>query len=447
MSYTGSERKVFSLSDVMMSVQRTLAARYSSAFWVKAEMNKLNHYKHSGHCYPDLVEKADGKIVAETRGILWRSDYERINRKFLQILKEPLKDGVKILFSAKILFDAKYGLSLQILDIDTSFTLGDLEREKQETIAQLKSENLFGINKELPFPLLPKRIAIISVETSKGYADFLSVTQNNPWNYRFSHHLFPSLLQGDRAAASIMRQLQRIRRAIEYFDVVAIIRGGGGEVGIACYNNYELARAVAEFPIPVITGIGHATNETVTEMVAHTNAITPTKLAEYLIQHFNDFSFPVQTAQEVLMNKTKQLLRETWSEFRSTTRLFRSVTSKAVAGQFHQINHLGRKLGQSSLLLTAQTRLEVRNLSDRMGMNSLFAIKKSFADLEAAEKNIKNLHPENVLKRGYSITFHKGIAIKFLSEVEEGSEVETMLASGRFKSTITLIKNKTNSNE
>lgn len=159
-------------------------------------MNKLNFYKQSGHCYPELVEKKDGKIIAQIKSHLWRDDFNRVNNNFQRILKEPLKDGIKILFQAKITFDPVHGLALWIIDIDSSYTLGDLEREKQETIKQLKEEGIFNKNKTLNLPLLPQRIAIISVETSKGYADFLKVIETNSWNYKFFHILFPSLLQG-----------------------------------------------------------------------------------------------------------------------------------------------------------------------------------------------------------------------------------------------------------
>src|SRR5690606_34833838 len=196
------------------------------------------------------------------------------------------------------MYDPVHGISLRILDVDAGFTLGDLEREKQETIAKLKEEGIYHQNKQLPFPLLPARIAIISVETSKGYADFLKIMDHNDYGYRFFHFLFPSLLQGERAVEAMLAQLRRIRKVQKHFDVVAIIRGGGGEVGLSCYNDYRLAKAIATFPLPVLTGIGHATNETVAEMVAYTNGITPTKIAEYLIRVFNDFSFPLEKASD-----------------------------------------------------------------------------------------------------------------------------------------------------
>ena len=289
-------KKIFSLLEVTGSIQKTIAARYTSSYWIKAEMNRLNFYPRSGHCYPDLVEKRDGKVVAQIRANIWADDYRRVDANFQQVLREPLKDGIKILLLATISFHPQYGLALRIIDIDPSFTLGDLEREKLETITRLQKEGIFHRNKELRLPLLPKRIAIISVETSKGYADFLEVFKSagNNWNYSIFHMLFPSILQGDHAAKTVIAQLRRIGRVRHHFDVVAIVRGGGGDIGLACYNNYELAKEIALFPIPVITGIGHSTNETVSEIVAHKNAITPTELADFLIQQFHNFLLPVQ---------------------------------------------------------------------------------------------------------------------------------------------------------
>ena len=324
------DKRVFTLLEVSRSIQKTLAERYGSSFWVKAEINKLNLYRQSGHCYPELVEKLEGKIIAQQRGTLWRDDYRRVNQQFLEILKEPLKDGIKVLMLVKISFDAVHGMALQILDIDPGFTLGDLEREKQENLDRLKKEGLFNLNKLLDTPLLPKRVAIISVESSKGYADFMNVIEGNAWGYRFFTLLFPALLQGDRAATDITRQLNRIRTVADHFDVVAIIRGGGGDVGLSCYNNYELAKTICEFPLPVLTGIGHSTNETVSEMVSHMNAITPTKLAEYLIQLFHNFSVPVGEAEKLLMEWSRRLLADENLALQRELRLFRSVTETSL---------------------------------------------------------------------------------------------------------------------
>src|SRR5699024_9699764 len=223
MSETVDDKQVFSLLQVTRSVQRTIAQRYARTYWIKAEMNKLNHYTHSGHAYPDLVEKKDGKIVAEMRGTIWRSTYQRINKEFIKYLGEPLKDGISLVFEASITYHPMYGVGLNIVDIDVSFVLGELEKEKKESIAKLKKEGLFDKNKQLPFPLVPKRIAIISVETSKGLSDFYNIIRKNPWGYKLEYTLFPSLLQGDKSIASILNQLAAIRSQVESFDVLIII--------------------------------------------------------------------------------------------------------------------------------------------------------------------------------------------------------------------------------
>ncbi|MDR0795581.1 MAG: exodeoxyribonuclease VII large subunit [Tannerella sp.] len=446
MSETINDRTVFSLLEVTKSIQKTLNERYKSSFWVKTEMNKLNLYSHSGHCYPDLIEKKDGKVIAQIRAHLWKDDYTRIDNNFRQILKEPLKDGIKILFQAKISFDPAYGLALLIMDIDPSYTLGDLEREKQETIKRLKEEGIYHKNKSLTLPLLPQRIAIISVETSKGYADFLKVIESNAWNYKFFCHLFPSLLQGEKAVGSISRQLKRIKEVMHHFDVVAIIRGGGGDVGLSCYNNYQLAKEIALFPLPVITGIGHATNETVIEMISFANAITPTKLAEYLLQKFHNFSVPVREAEKKITEKAKRLLSEEKVKFLSEIKLFRSVSRQILMANRNEAANLTKSFlrhtqfifrNEADCLRTAQTKIIIQ---------SGHRFKNSLLELNSMEKNVSNMSPENVLKRGYSITFLDGRAVKSISQVKNGDTLHTSLFEGSITSILNQI-NKKNDNE
>ncbi len=457
-------KHIFSLLEVTKSIQKTIANRYQTAFWVKAEMNKLNHYQRSGHCYPELVEKKEGKVIAQISAILWKSDYQKINTNFQRVLKEPLKDGIKILFSATINFDPKYGLTLQINDIDPSFTLGDLEKEKQDTINKLRLAGIFMKNKQLTLPVLPQRIAIISVETSKGYADFLNVFESasSSWNYTFFQLLFPSLLQGDNAARTIIAQLWRIKKVVHHFDVVAIVRGGGGDIGLSCYNNYDLAKEIATFPIPVITGIGHSTNETVAELIAHENAITPTKLAEFLIQKFHDFSVPVQKAEEKITDRSRRLIRDAQTKFASEVKLLRSVTrnildqnKNAVMQQAQSLSQQSRfRLGSEKKVLTAAGE-DIRKgtyqfcAAEKHHISHLTAYLKKDIQRQLAQKilrlknletNIHNLSPQNVLKRGYSITQLNGKAIRSKEQVKAGDSLTTVLYEGSVSSTVQSIK-------
>ena len=455
---TTSNKKVFSLLQVTQSIRKTLASRYTSSFWVKAEMNKLNYYKHSGHCYPDLVEKKDGKVIAQIRANLWKFDFFRINNNFLKVLKEPLRDGIKILFQAKVTFDPVYGLSLNILDIDPSFTLGDLETEKQETIQRLHEENLFEKNKKLHFPLLPQNVAIISVETSKGYADFLRVIDNNPWGYRFFHMLFPSILQGEKAVGGIINQLEQIKKVKHHFDVVTIIRGGGGDVGLSCYNNYDMAKTIAEFPLPVITGIGHATNLTVAEMVGFENGITPTKVAELMIQHFHNFSEPVRRAREVISEKSISRIGDEKVKLQSESKLFRSVTKNILASGKQHVSNTGQRLGHTAAYLFKNERKVLNHIAMQTSRQSHFRLQKSktqiediqnkipaklksniageIRELDSLERTVKVLHPDNVLKRGYSITMKNGKAIKSINQIEKGEEIETIVYDGKIGSIV-----------
>jgi exodeoxyribonuclease VII large subunit len=460
-----AQPKIFSLLEVTRSIQKTLSERYSSSFWVKAEMNKLNSYPHSGHCYPDLVEKKDGKVIAQIRSTLWKDDYFRINHNFLRVVKTPLKDGINMLFCARINFDPVHGLSLNIIDIDPSFSLGELEREKQETIEKLKNELIFDRNKSVELPLVPKRIAIISVQTSKGYADFQNVIGNNNWGYTFFHVLFPSLLQGEKAVDSILYQLNRIRKVVRHFDVVAIIRGGGGEVGLSCFNDYSLSREIALFPIPVITGIGHATNETVVEMIAHKNAITPTDLANYLIERFHEFAGPVHQAEEIIVDKAKRMITEERLKFRNTAKYFRSVTENILIRSKHSVS-----TGSTSLIRQTNYRLQQEKELQASLMQGVqkgtfafchhrkmdihqyaLSLKKDIASLlrngnnsvTHMERSIANMSPENVLRRGYSMTLVNGKAVKSIADVKPSDILKTVLINGTVVSEVKAV-NKTN---
>lgn len=436
------ERTIFSLLEVTKSIQKTLAERYKVAFWVKAEMNRLNLHPPSGHCYPELVEKKDGRIIAEIKSTLWKEDYQRINANFIRILKEPLKSGINILFSAKITYDPVYGLSLKILDIDPSYSLGELEREKQETIDRLKADGIYDSNRSLPMPILPKRIAIISVETSKGYSDFIKTIDNNIWGYNFFYMLFPAILQGERSVESIMGQLNRIKNVLHHFDAVAIIRGGGGEVGLTCYNDYRLCRAIALYPIPVITGIGHSTNETVSEMIAHKNAITPTDLADYLLQKFHNYSVPVNNARESLISQSKRLVRDEQLRLLNAVRYFKSATGSLLIKKEHDMQQLTSSLRRQSGQIIQSGGVAIEQLRSKIADKTNVLLAREHREILYMEKNIAILDPANVLKRGYSITLREGKLVSSIEDLHQGDRLTTVLASGSVTSVVEQLNNE-----
>ena len=413
-------KTVFTLLEVSRSIQKTIAERYKSLYWIKAEMNKLNHYSHSGHCYPELLEKKEGKVVAEMRSILWKMDYQRINRQFMEVLGEPLREGITMLFQAGISYDPLYGFSLKIVDIDPTFVLGELEKEKRESIKKLTEEGIFDANKRLPFPLIPKRLAIISVETSKGLSDFFKIINGNPWGYKIECTLFPALLQGDKSISSIIKQLEVIANKLEDFDAVAIIRGGGGDVGLSSYNNYFLSKAIAIFPIPVLTGIGHSTNETVSEMVAYKNAITPSELADFLLQKFHNFAIPVDNALERML--------------RAVRRSFEEENLK--------LKHIVSSISWNSKTLLLKDKAELNGLQAHLIRFSRQNIKENQAQLQHLERMLGIVNPIHILKRGFSIVRIDGKSVHKLDQVEIGSELEIQLEDGKIISKV--IKKESN---
>jgi exodeoxyribonuclease VII large subunit len=405
---TFNERPVYALSEITKSIESVINKNYVRAYYIKAEILKLNYYPHSGHCYPELVEKENNKIKAQLRGVIWSTQFRNINERFIAITGEPLKEDVSILCLATIEFSAQHGLNLHIQDIEPTYTLGEMARNKREVIEKLKKEQKFLLNKQKKLPIVPQRIAVISVETSKGYSDFMVTLQQNSWNYRFQTTLFPSILQGDKALISMPYQLSEIAKRQQEFDCVIIVRGGGGDVGMSCYDDYVLAAAVATFPLPVITGIGHSTNETVTDMVAFANKITPTEVAYFLIQQFHNFALQVDDCKDKFIKKIQQLLQEQDFYF--------SKISQQLMLTIGKYNHQKEK--------------EIQFLSQRIQNSAVQYLLKQQNALHQAQTKIELLHPENILKRGYSITMKKGKPMRSADEITKGDIITTKLFKG-----------------
>ena len=441
-----SEKQVFTLQQVVRSIKKTLEDRYTQNYWVKAEMHKLNRYP-SGHAFPELVQKDDNKIVAQITGTIWKQQLERINTKFIEVVKEPLREGTTLLLLVKINYSETFGLGLQILDIDPSFSLGELQKQREETLRKLAKEGLLNLNQKLHFPLLPKRVAIISADSSKGLSDFLQVLQENEKSYFIFTHLFNAYLQGDVAVQSIISALKKIKRVKDHFDIVIIVRGGGAEVGMTCYNNYDLCKAIAEFPLPVLTGIGHSTNLNVAEMVSFRNEITPTKLAEFLLQTFREFEQETKRLNREMIAHSLQIIDKTKQDFNGQVRIFKHASLRFT-------DSLKNELNQQIIELKNTTRYFLKNENDAVlslkndyrivtkeiitaERNTLSLISKPIkgsllhfferkeSDLEQLEKTVNILNPSNVLKRGYSLTLLNGKILSAKNKPKKGDLIES----------------------
>ena len=441
-----SEKQVFTLQQVVRSIKKTLEDRYTQNYWVKAEMHKLNRYP-SGHAFPELVQKDDNKIVAQITGTIWKQQLERINTKFIEVVKEPLREGTTLLLLVKINYSETFGLGLQILDIDPSYSLGELQKQREETLRKLAKEGLLNLNQKLHFPLLPKRVAIISADSSKGLSDFLQVLQENEKSYFIFTHLFNAYLQGDVAVQSIISALKKIKRVKDHFDIVIIVRGGGAEVGMTCYNNYDLCKAIAEFPLPVLTGIGHSTNLNVAEMVSFRNEITPTKLAEFLLQTFREFEQETKRLNREMIAHSLQLIDKTKQDFNGQVRVFKHASLRFT-------DSLKNELNQQIIELKNTTRYFLKNENDAIlslkndyrivtkeiitaERNTLSLISKPIkgsllhfferkeSDLEQLEKTVNILNPSNVLQRGYSLTLLNGKILSAKNKPKKGDLIES----------------------
>ncbi len=419
------ERKIFSLHQLALSVKRMFEKHYDQLYWVKVEMHKLNQFP-SGHCFPELVQKENGKIVVQMSATIWKTNYQIINKKFIEIVKEPLKEGANLLVQVQVVFSEIYGLSLQIKDIDPSFSLGELHKERQETIEKLGRLDIFDKNQRLKFPLLAKRIAVISAESSKGLLDFYRIINENVWNYKFETEFFQAYLQGDAAANSIISQLTQIEKRRNDFDVVVIVRGGGGEVGLTCYNNFDLCRAIAEFPLPVLTGIGHSTNFTVAEMVAFRNAITPTQLGEFLIQNFHDFSVPVQEAQKSIIRISRQLLNDVNRELLMEMKSLIANSKAGLQENLNEIQNLKNILKIFTNNSLSFNKEELRRIDLNLLQSSKNIFKQYEKDLSHITQLVKMNHPELLLKKGYSITTYNGKILKQDQLPPKGKIIKTI---------------------
>jgi exodeoxyribonuclease VII large subunit len=452
-----SERQIFSLKQVVSSIRKTIEDRYAQTYWVKAEIYKFNRFP-SGHAFPEIVQRENDKIVAQLSGTIWKQNFDRINQQFIEVVKEPLKDGSNLLIQVKITFSELYGLSLQIVDIDPSFSLGEVQKQREESLKRLQKEGILNLNQQLSFPLLPKRIAVISADSSKGLSDFMEVLNNNEEGYSFFTFLFNAYLQGDQAVDSIIQTLEKIKKVQNHFDIVVIVRGGGAEVGMTCYNHYELCKAIAKFPLPILTGIGHSTNLNVAEMIAYRNAITPTKLGEFLIQTFREFDQEISFGQQVIRVKSLDMLFNAKQHLASLIRLFKQILKHSAGISKQQLFDVMKTLEFSIQKYVTKNQNQLKNLVLQISHNAKFDLKQRSNVMEQnheklkvysynlltstsrniveLEKNLDLLDPIHVMKRGFSITRHNGKAITSPSEIENEDEIVTEVAEGQLRSTV-----------
>ncbi|WP_245539757.1 exodeoxyribonuclease VII large subunit [Psychroflexus tropicus] len=457
-----SKTSVFTLLDIGRSLQRMVSAHYHKPYWIKTEIAKLNYYDKSGHCYPDLVEKQNGQILAQMRATIWADNYQNISKQFLNLAKKPLSEGMTVLILAKVNYHPNYGFSLNIIDIDASFTLGEMAREKQESLKRLKSEGIYDLNRSMSSPKLPQRIAVISVQTSKGYQDFINIISKTYAHFNFEIELFPALLQGDKAITSIAKALESIENTKDDFDVVTIIRGGGGDVGLSCYDSFILASKVARFPLPVVTGIGHSTNETLVELVAFKNKITPTDVAYYFIAAFQNCFDELKALTNHFETKVDGMLKEKNQELLNLHKEFKTQVNTLLKTHDYELKAQKQRIKSNlpSLVLSRLDGLEqlkyrmdwlvknkLHNQEDQLLLyfksiqrEAKSTTKQQHQELDYLSKSLDLLSPERLLKRGYTLNLLGDKIITSTTKLKTGDRLKTIFADGYAESDVVKIQ-------
>lgn len=374
-------------------VRNAVADAMPSRYWVTGELSEVRETA-AGHCYIELVQRDEttDETVAKARGTVWSRIYSLLRPYFLEQTGQPFAAGLKVLLQVTVSFHELYGYSLDVCDIEPSYTIGDIARRRQLIIKRLTDEGVIGLNKELDLPLLPQRIAVISSATAAGYGDFCDQLLGNRYGFAFYPHLFPAPMQGSAAEQGIIEALNSIASNIDLWDAVVIIRGGGATSDLGCFDTYDLANNCAQFPLPIITGIGHLRDESLLDIVAHTSAKTPTAAAELFIH--------AMLANEATLAELQEGI------------------AAAITGR---IESEKRGIEQLVAQLPIATALFMQAQHHR---------------LDLCQHSIDAASPEHILSLGYSITRIGGKAVRDASLLAPGDEVETTTANGSFTSIV-----------
>jgi exodeoxyribonuclease VII large subunit len=426
---------VFSLSQLNAAIKETIELAFPETVWVVAEISEIR-CNSRGHCYLELVERQDEETIAQIRANIWARTFGNIASRFEKATGENLKQGMKVLLRVNVTFHEIYGLSLNIRDIDPTYSLGEMARKKREVIERLTKEGLINLNKQIPPPLVPQRIAVISSATAAGYGDFINHLDKNPYGYKIFHTLYQALMQGQEAASSIISALREVNKNRKHYDAIVIVRGGGSQIDLSCFDTYALAAEVAKSPLPVITGIGHERDDTVADIVAHTKLKTPTAVAEFLLSSMSSFEERLMELQMTLIHRVKELIGDEDHRLQYLSQHFKHIVKDRFTGEINRVELGLHKLihGTTQIVDTRGNRLKLDTGRIAGGLNILF--KQQENRIKHCAQAIRLLDPLSVLKRGYSITYLHEKAVRDSAELREGDVIETRIYKGSVQSKV-----------
>lgn len=402
-----------SLSELNEKIDDALYGLSSRPTWIIAEIAELKS-SGGGHIYLDLIEKEQNKIIAKSSATIWYNTGILLRRKFGRDLSRILKKGNKVLMRAKVSYHSVYGLKLNVVDLDASATIGELELRRLETIRKLEEEGYLDINNRLKLPSVLQRVAVISAANAAGYGDFINQLANNPYGYKIHHQLFPSAMQGDKMENEMCMQLKQIALQKERFDAIAIIRGGGSKMDLESFNSYTLSTTIALHPLPILTGIGHQQDETIADLVAHTSIKTPTAVAEFILDSFMHFEQQLYLLGEQIQQHTQRLLTQ----------------------QQYLLNSIDSRLQSKTGYLLQKEQTKIEQLQARLQRSANQRLKRENLQLQLLKRTFQLFNVEKLMNRGFSITRKNGIVLTQAEALKEGDFIETELANGLVKSRI-----------
>lgn len=409
------EEQTISLYELNNLVKQALRRHLPDTYWIEAELSDVRS-NYSGHCYLEFVQKdASGNtLIAKARGTIWSNVYKMLKPYFEEETGQAFASGIKVRVCVSVEFHEIYGHSLTVVDIDPTYTVGDMIRKRREILRRLEEEGVLDLNKELDFPMLPQRIAVISSATAAGYGDFCNQLERNPYGLVFYPKLFPAIMQGERVEESIIAALDRIYAEMEHWDAVVIIRGGGATSDLSGFDSYDLAANCAQFPLPIITGIGHERDDTVIDNVVHTRVKTPTAAAEFLIS---------------CMYESALMLED------YTNRIIGGVEVR-MEREKHRLERLTERIPMTTNMYLQRGHFKIETIWQRLETALQHKMIKETHRLSLLEHRVMAASPEHLLKKGYSITMLNGKAVTDASTLKKGDRIVTMLHRGKIESEI-----------
>ncbi len=431
------ERESISLSELNGLIGQRLKAAMPDQYWVTAEINEM-HVNIRGHCFLELIEKAPlgEQITAKSSANIWAYHFRMLRPYFETMTGQSLSAGLKVMLRVSVEFHELYGMSLQVTDINPAFTVGDLAVRKMAVLQKLTDEGIIDMNRELDLPDVAQRIAVISSKTAAGYGDFIDQLHQNPYGYAFRHTLFPAVMQGNDAETSIINALDQIFEREEEFDVAVIIRGGGAQSDLNCFNSYRLTCCMAQFPLPLITGIGHDRDETIADRVACVSLKTPTAVAEFLINKALLFDKSLEELTRRLAEAVAESIRIPTDRLLQQSRRLQNITRSFVHARDKELQAYRFRLSHADHKAVQAQNAKISELLQRLFGASRTLLNDQKKQIVWSENKVRLLDPTKLLQRGYSVTLADGKIVRDIRTLEKGQCIETLLYDGKVESVV-----------